>query len=118
MILAKKVALIRPVGFGFNSQTASDNVFQHSDIPGLFENEFDLLKEKIESVGIETVVFSPPDDQTPDAVFANNWFSTFPDGRLFLCPRMAASRRKERRSEFISSLLNNYQIENRLMENE
>lgn len=41
------------------------------------------FKEKLEAVGVNVCLFTPPDDETPDAVFPNNWFSTHVDGLLF-----------------------------------
>ena len=106
---ASQVLMVRPVNFGFNSQTAGSNRFQHKVEPtGLQEAalaEFDAMVEKLRQNGITvTVAEDVPGSQTPDSIFPNNWFSTHPDGTLVLYPMFAPNRRLERRPEIIRAI--------------
>lgn len=104
--------MVRPRGFRSNDQTAGDNFFQlRAGIEDheLVEKEFDMLVDRLRKEGIDVLTYDPPDDETPDAVFPNNWFSTFPTGELFIYPMKADNRRKERRPELINQLKRHYQ---------
>ena len=101
--------LIRPLGFRKNEQTELNNYYQQ-DLPNVSAenitnnalNEFDALVEKIKSKGIQVlVVDSIASDDTPDAVFPNNWVSFHQDGTLGIYPMFAENRRRERREEII-----------------
>ena len=109
MTLTNKILLIEPIGFAFNQETAIDNKFQN-DIPHANTvNEFKLFRNKLVDNGIQVITFTPSDELTPDAVFPNNWFSTFPDGQFFIYPMKTLSRRKEKRIDFISEIGKQYQ---------
>ena len=113
MFLSEKVLMVEPRGFAFNAETSADNFFQNQGpikVPAESAlKEFQELKKKLMRAGIMVNVFSPGDNlMTPDSVFPNNWFSTTPEGELFLYPMMAQSRRKERRKELIEKLKINY----------
>lgn len=108
---ARSLLMVRPVTFGFDSETAVSNAFQHE--PSLSSDEvrvralkeFDTSVEKLRSHGIDVTVFEDPENQEkPDAVFPNNWLSTWQDGHIFLYPMATESRRRER-SEVALSLL-------------
>ena len=64
----------------------------------------------VEDAGIQVHLFTHEDyNDTPDAVFPNNWFSTHTDlecGQctLVLYPMKVPNRRLERRPEFLSRL--------------
>lgn len=98
--VARKVILVRPVGFGYSKETAATNGFQQDlaipDIQRKVELEFAALKQALVKCGIDILVLDPRDPSAPDAVFPNNWFSTDEDGRISLYPMAAASRRTER----------------------
>ncbi len=104
--------LIRPLGFRKNEQTELNNYYQQ-DLPNVnAENivnsalkEFDALVENIKSKGIEVlVVDSIASDDTPDAVFPNNWVSFHQDGTLGVYPMFAENRRRERREQVIEQV--------------
>lgn len=110
----RHVLMIAPCGFCSNPETAGDNAFQQQGIidPLAHQSaalaEFNAAVVRLESAGIRVSRFQPPDEQTPDALFPNNWFSTHEDGTLVLYPMKAVNRRLERRSEFIAWLQTNY----------
>jgi len=115
--------MVSPNDFGFNSETGTDNEFQHkpnncdsSQITTKALTEFEQMVAKLDSSNIEvTIVKNKPSAQKlPDAVFPNNWFSTRADGTLFIYPMKAANRQAEVK---IKPLLNrltgsNYQVKN------
>lgn len=109
MILTNEILLVEPVGFEYNSQTAADNVFQHSLEAVNAMVEFNHFRKVLEEAGLNIHTFTPADSKTPDAVFPNNWFSTFPDGKLIIYPMKALNRRAEKRIEFIDYLKKEYQ---------
>ena len=108
--------MVRPACFGSNPETLEDNAFQK---PGNNErvaaealNEFDLMVSTLRSKGMEVLVLEDTGDPiTYDSVFPNNWFSTHPDGKLFLYPMKSPIRRKERRPEFISQMKREFVID-------
>jgi hypothetical protein len=106
---AAAVLMVRPAHFGFNSQTAASNAFQHRPEPGvqselqdLALREFDGLNDGLRRVGVKVIV---ADDTRvpakPDALFPNNWVSFHRDGTVVLYPMLASNRRSERRDEVI-----------------
>lgn len=108
---AGSVIMIRPAAFGYNTETAASNLFQHvsflssTKIRAAALKEFDALADKLTQHGIEVIVFN--DTVTPikpDAVFPNNWFSTHTDGTIVLYPLLSELRRKERRQDIIERL--------------
>lgn len=108
MILTKKILMIEPVGFRFNEETAADNMFQQRSDSKSIKSEFENFQLVLSQAGIEITTLHPSDSQTPDAVFPNNWFSTFPDKSLFIYPMKTSNRRSEKRSSFIKSIEKNY----------
>ncbi|MFN8509533.1 MAG: arginine deiminase-related protein [Deinococcaceae bacterium] len=102
--LANAVLMVRPFGFGFNEETASDNFFQHrapnnSLVEAQALQEFSNMVERLESSGLRVCVLEKASDNTltPDAVFPNNWISTEPDGTVVVYPMAAPNRAAERR---------------------
>ena len=107
----KHVFLVRPCHFGSNSETAASNAFQQqiSDPAGEIQTralaEFDGLFQALRSAGVVPIVFDDTDVPVkPDAVFPNNWVSFHSDGRVYLYPMEAPSRRPERRSDIVETL--------------
>jgi len=110
------IAMIRPVNFGYNEQTASSNAFQskpeiQTTVQDEALKEFDQLVEKLQKEGINVSVFSdtitPP---TPDSIFPNNWISTHHDGTIFLYPMQAENRRQERRADLLERLQLDFEV--------
>jgi len=108
MILTDRILLIEPIGFGFNPETAADNKFQNAEKTNNVQKQFDKFKIKLEDAGLNLLLFSPGDGNTPDALYPNNWFSTFPDKSMIIYPMMAVNRRAEKRKEFIDHLKHSY----------
>lgn len=97
---ASNVILIRPVGFGYDPETAASNPFQHRtsdpEVKAKAELEFDGLISALDHCGVGITVLDPIDPSAPNAVFPNNWFSTHEDGTVVLYPMCTPSRRRER----------------------
>lgn len=109
--------MIRPVNFGFNTETSQSNVFQKAGVPSTDThieclNEFDHMVNHLHSAGVDLTVF---DDSTeidsPDAIFPNNWVSFHQSGKVVLYPMMAENRRRERRLDIIESLKSRFHVE-------
>ncbi|MBO4558064.1 MAG: lipid-A-disaccharide synthase N-terminal domain-containing protein [Bacteroidales bacterium] len=101
--------MVRPVRFGFNTQTAGNNHFQHqadgSDIQARALAEFDGMVTLLKRNEIPVMVYEDtPEPETPDSIFPNNWFSTHIDGSLVLYPMFAPNRRSERTPEAIEAI--------------
>ncbi|MFM2138698.1 MAG: hypothetical protein RJA57_1005 [Bacteroidota bacterium] len=118
MVLASSILMVRPACFRFNEETAANNFFQHlpDREPHLIQqralDEFDGVVRLLRDHGVSVrVVEDTPEPCKPDAVFPNNWLGTAPDGRLFIFPLYAASRRSEKREEVLQQLANDYRID-------
>ena len=102
------ILMIRPVDFNFNHQTAINNHYQKIQdgldaVNEKAQKEFDLLVEKLQSNGINVLVFD--DDlshDTPDSIFPNNWITFHSNGDIALYPMFAINRRLERREDVLS----------------
>lgn len=110
-MLANQVLMIYPEHFDVNPEIVLDNFFlknisgDKKEIRKNVLKEFEELKSKLESAGIEVFVFNPPfSSPAPDAVFPNNWFSTHPDGTLVIYPMMSPLRRIEKHPEVLAFL--------------
>lgn len=105
------ILMVRPSQFGFNTETAGTNIFQHvtneTDLRTVHEKalkEFDDFVQLLRSHKIYVIVLQDPGTPfTPDSIFPNNWIS-FHDETIVLYPMLAENRRKERRSGWISLL--------------
>lgn len=103
--------MIRPAAFGFNPETAQDNLYQQpddrtaADVQETALKEFDGFVSLLKGKGIEVIVLEDTSTpEKPDAIFPNNWFSTHEDGRLLLYPMLSPGRRKERRKDLVTVL--------------
>lgn len=115
-----RIMMIRPVRFGFNSETAETNEFQHEEPSGELENiasetarkEFDLMTSQLQLAGLDLHIFEDTTDaDRPDAVFSNNWVSFHQSGKVVLYPIMAENRRAERRMDIIENLKQHFLVE-------
>lgn len=111
------VVMVRPRAFTPNPLTAADNMFQPrvpvAATPELAQQawaEVTRMADDLSAVGVAVHLFDDDADDRPDSVFANNWISTHPDGRLAIYPMFSANRRSERRSDIIQSLRAQFQI--------
>ena len=111
------VLMVRPKSFGFNEQTALTNTFQnHTDLSSdevhaRANQEFTDMVAKLRENGVRVTVFEDSDPQPkPDAVFPNNWFSTWGDGHVFFYPMATESRRVERSYVAVQALAQDFRI--------
>jgi hypothetical protein len=108
------ILMIRPVAFGFNTQTAQSNAFQNRDadqqlVQQKAQQEFDGFVAILKSNGVNvTVVNDTIEPHTPDSIFPNNWVSFHDNGDIFLYPMQAENRRLERREDIIRQLEENF----------
>lgn len=111
MLLASTILMIRPVAFGFNEETAVNNLFQTkpgSDQKDLQQKaliEFDNMVQTLRNHDIDVMVIDDTKEPPkPDAIFPNNWLSTSPDGIVYVYPMFAPSRRPEKRDDILKTL--------------
>ena len=97
-MITNKVILVRPYAFNFNTETAVDNVYQVSpektskeEIQERALKEFDRAVEALREKNIHVDVIEDFDDKTPDSIFPNNVFVTFP-GKIFICEMYTDNR--------------------------
>jgi hypothetical protein len=112
---ASHVLLVEPVRFRYNRETRETNAFQVAPSPDEEGQLSDLavvqhhaLRDLLVANGI-AVTLARSLDQTPDAPFCNNWFSTHPadehaPATLVLYPLLAENRRPERRGDLVTLL--------------
>lgn len=111
------VLMVRPTSFGFNEQTALTNAFQnHTDLTAdevrtRAMQEFDTMVAKLREHGVHVTVFEDSGTiRKPDAVFPNNWFSSWSDGHIYLYPMATESRRVERSYSAVQSLAEEFTV--------
>lgn len=109
--------MVRPTSFGFNEQTALTNTFQnHTDLSSdevhaRAYQEFTNMVAKLRENGVHVTVFEDSDSRPkPDAVFPNNWFSTWNDGHVYFYPMATESRRVERSYAAVQALAREFKI--------
>lgn len=112
------VVMIRPHTFTANPETAADNTFQTCSGTVTGEEavtalaEFDAAVSALECEGVTVHVFDDHGEQnTPDSVFPNNWFSTHTGGHIAIYPMYTANRRLERRWDVIETLKKKYRVQ-------
>ena len=100
-MIAEKIMMVRPAAFRFNAETAADNAYQVNDrslspdeVQARAAEEFSDLADALREAGVVVDVLQDNGDDTPDSIFPNNTFVTFP-GKLFICPMYSANRKKE-----------------------
>lgn len=108
--------MIRPAAFGYNAETAANNVFQSQsklsvkEVQQKAEQEFDAFVETLRKKSIEVIVVQDTAEPIkPDAVFPNNWFCTLQDGTLAVFPMYAPNRRIEKRDDMLQILAEQYE---------
>ena len=107
------ILIIKPVGFRYNEQTATNNYYQKVlDSLSPEQIQSSALRECTDFVtvlvnaGVNVFAFqdtTTPD--TPDSIFPNNWVSFHADGRIGIYPMFAKNRRGERRTDILTSLV-------------
>lgn len=100
-MIAEKIMMVRPAAFRFNAETAADNAYQVNDrslspdeVQARAAEEFSGLVNALREAEVVVDVLQDKGDNTPDSIFPNNTFVTFP-GKLFICPMYSANRKKE-----------------------
>ncbi len=112
------VVMVRPHAFASNPETRDDNAFQTlanrsaAATSVAARDEHDEAVERLRAVGVTVHVFDDEGEHdTPDSVFPNNWFSTHPGGHVAVYPMFVPSRRRERRSDVIELLKQEYRVQ-------
>jgi hypothetical protein len=111
------ILMVRPAAFGFNTQTASSNAFQDSnldpqvDISRMALAEFDRMVDTLRAHDVEVIVISDTAlPEKPDAVFPNNWISFHSNGQVCLYPMLAPNRRLERMLPVLDAVKEKFEI--------
>ncbi len=118
------ILMVSPDTFAYNTQTAGSNSFQNKpeyDVPTLREKvlaEFNGITEKLMNLGIDVYVLGlDSETDLPDAVFPNNWFSTYEDGTVMLFPMLSENRRLERDRDMLKDIMESSDFEvNRMVD--
>ena len=112
------ILMVSPDTFAYNTQTAGSNSFQNKPeyyLPALREkvlSEFNGMTEKLMNEGIDVYVLGlDSDTDLPDAVFPNNWFSTYEDGTVMLFPMLSENRRLERDRDMLKDIMESSDFE-------
>jgi hypothetical protein len=117
MPLATTILMVRPAAFGFNAETAANNFFQsdpginRTELQAKAVREFDEMVSRLRDENINVIVINDTaDPPKPDAIFPNNWLSTSPDGKVFVYPMYAPSRRIEKRDDILQKLAKEFVV--------
>ena len=113
------VVMVRPHRFTPNPETAADNAFQSAAAEGQAYavaeaafREVTAAAEQLQSAGVTVHLFEDRgEDDTPDSVFPNNWFSTHPGGHVAIYSMYSPNRRRERRQDVIDMLKAQYRVQ-------
>jgi hypothetical protein len=116
--IASTVLMVRPASFGFNTETAANNVFQTNaetltaaEVQQKALVEFDAFVNTLRANKINVVVYNDTlQPQKPDAIFPNNWFATFATGNIIMFPMFAANRRIEKSDELLHMLSEKFYV--------
>lgn len=123
MQLTDTILMIRPVKFGYNAETAENNLYQkklETQSPAQIQQqalqEFNQFVEKLEAARVNVIAIDDTlEPSKTDSIFPNNWISTHEDGTVVTYPMWAVSRRLERREDIMDTLKNmGYQVGRRL----
>lgn len=111
MQITNTILMIRPASFRMNEETAVNNYFQEAlqlkneEINKKAQQEFDTFVTLLQNHGVQIIVVEDLKEQnTPDAIFPNNWLSFHSDGTVCLYPMFAENRRRERREDILALL--------------
>ena len=114
MQYTSNILMIRPASFRMNEETAVNNYFQRETqldprmVVGAAQREFDEFVALLRANGVNVIVVEDiKENDTPDALFPNNWISMHEDGKVGLYPMFAENRRRERREDILDVLEEN-----------
>ena len=116
--VANAVLMVRPRAFGLNPETGGDNHYQVDagtslcavELAQRARREVDAVANVLTARSVTVHMLEEQHPPAPDSVFANNWFSTDPDGRVVLYPLRSPRRRAERRPAVIRTLSSRYRV--------
>jgi hypothetical protein len=107
--------MIEPVNFGYNAETAVNNVFQKpavDDVQQKALEEFNAFVNVLRNNKIDvTIVKDTAEPNTPDSIFPNNWISFHDSGEIYLYPMFADNRRKERKETVLDTIKQKFIVE-------
>ena len=108
--------MLKPNNFGYNLETKNTNSFQnniqeseeiiHEKALAEFNSMVTILQEN----KLDVTIFNDKTEKLPDSIFMNNWISIFPDGKLITYPISSTIRRKEKRSDLVNIIIENFDI--------
>ena len=114
MQYTSNILMIRPASFRMNEETAVNNYFQRETqldprmVVGAAQREFDEFVTLLRANSVNVIVVEDiKENDTPDALFPNNWISMHEDGKVGLYPMFAENRRRERREDILDILEEN-----------
>ena len=114
MQYTSNILMVRPASFRLNEETAVNNYFQSETqldprmVIGAAQREFDEFVTLLRANGVNVIVAEDlKENDTPDALFPNNWISMHEDGKVGLYPMFAENRRRERRDDILDVLEEN-----------
>jgi len=115
--ITDQLLMVRPASFGFNPETAKNNVYQNNlneagtDIQSRALAEFDRYVTILRDHHIDVLVIEDtPAPPKPDAIFPNNWFCTLPGGKVIIFPMYAQNRREEKRDQILQQVADRYKV--------
>ncbi len=109
--------MVRPQRFIPNPETAADNAFQslpelaRDEIARAAHDEVTHAARVLADAGVRVHLFDDTDQDRPDSVFPNNWFSTHAGGHVALFPMYAPNRRTERRADIVEMMKTEYRVQ-------
>ena len=114
MQYTSNILMVRPASFRLNEETVVNNYFQSETqldprmVVGAAQREFDEFVALLRANGVNVIVAEDiKENDTPDALFPNNWISMHEDGKVGLYPMFAENRRRERREDILDLLEEN-----------
>jgi len=114
MQYTSNILMVRPASFRLNEETVVNNYFQSETqldprmVVGAAQREFDEFVALLRANGVNVIVAEDiKENDTPDALFPNNWISMHEDGKVGLFPMFAENRRRERRDDILDVLEEN-----------
>lgn len=107
--------MIKPIHFGFNTETAVNNAFQienaDKNVQAKALKEFIDFVMLLQNYGVDvTVIEDTAIPHTPDSIFPNNWVSFHQDGTLLLYPMYAENRRAERKEHVLKRIAEKFAV--------
>lgn len=112
------IVMIRPLSFGFNTETSGSNAFQKKveleNASALAQLEFDAMVQKLKSHGIALKIFEDQKMGLPDSVFSNNWMAHIPQKAVAVFPMFTPNRRAEVREDILTWMAQTGSVKNRI----